>query len=772
MAAELPFVGRLTERAGFSKRLKEGRGGTILLVGEEGIGKSRLLRVWMDEAAAAGRQVGFGPCTALGQPPAFYPWRLAIRQYSAVAGLPTDALPQPFGQAPAGDLLALAEALMTFFTAGPDALIALDDLHWADASSLELLSCMTALPDKGAPLVVASLRPSPAVAQLVRIGAEYIPLGPLNEREVAQLAERAGKPGAAPAVYARAGGIPLYTIDLLVDGKPRLPQLPAAATELLQAAALLGEHFDASTAGQLAEMPEVALVGALEDAVSAGVVKEEGEGFRFALPLWREAMLESMLGLKRRMLHRRAAGIASQVQEAGDRAMREGERARAARLYGQALELLEPADARRPELLLLTGAACLATDPGLATAHLDEACRTQDPVVAALARYQLALHLPGRAARRGPRLMDEAHRELSALRHDRRLASLWELITGRPPHAVGAPDGLAQAYLWSGRPTEAEAIILSAMADGGESCRGAGDQWVLAEAALLRGDLAAAFEGYRRSVGEALERRDYLLAAQRAAHLHEEFLRNCADRKEEARELKAWAAELTGLAQERAGSTVDPWAPHRAEWQVWQDVEQGKVEQAQRRLKELLAPVRPGGAPHYGDYGRKLRLMIGMARVLRAAGDLEGATAWLSTVDQWLAGPRPSALYQAYSQLEWAELHRVAGDPEAARQAAERALEAGQRFGSTTGLVQPALALLAGSAPRPRRRSDQPLTRREAEVVRLVAQGLTDREVGARLFLSPRTIDGHLRNVFTKLGVQSRAALAAWAARSGMFEDP
>jgi DNA-binding CsgD family transcriptional regulator len=52
------------------------------------------------------------------------------------------------------------------------------------------------------------------------------------------------------------------------------------------------------------------------------------------------------------------------------------------------------------------------------------------------------------------------------------------------------------------------------------------------------------------------------------------------------------------------------------------------------------------------------------------------------------------------------------------------------------------------------------LTAQELQVARLVGEGLSTREVAARLFLSPRTIDFHLRNVFTKLGVRSRAELA------------
>jgi DNA-binding CsgD family transcriptional regulator/tetratricopeptide (TPR) repeat protein len=60
------------------------------------------------------------------------------------------------------------------------------------------------------------------------------------------------------------------------------------------------------------------------------------------------------------------------------------------------------------------------------------------------------------------------------------------------------------------------------------------------------------------------------------------------------------------------------------------------------------------------------------------------------------------------------------------------------------------------------------LTRREREIVYLVAQGLTDKEIAGRLFISPRTVDGHLRNIFNKVGVNNRAALAAFAARHGL----
>jgi DNA-binding NarL/FixJ family response regulator len=55
------------------------------------------------------------------------------------------------------------------------------------------------------------------------------------------------------------------------------------------------------------------------------------------------------------------------------------------------------------------------------------------------------------------------------------------------------------------------------------------------------------------------------------------------------------------------------------------------------------------------------------------------------------------------------------------------------------------------------------LTEREVEVLRLVAQGLTDAQVAERLVISPRTVNGHLRSIYSKLGVSSRTAATHFA---------
>jgi predicted ATPase/DNA-binding CsgD family transcriptional regulator len=60
------------------------------------------------------------------------------------------------------------------------------------------------------------------------------------------------------------------------------------------------------------------------------------------------------------------------------------------------------------------------------------------------------------------------------------------------------------------------------------------------------------------------------------------------------------------------------------------------------------------------------------------------------------------------------------------------------------------------------------LTAREAEVLRLLAQGLSDREIGEALFISPRTVHGHVTHLLAKLGLESRTAAAAYAVRRGL----
>ena len=96
-----------------------------------------------------------------------------------------------------------------------------------------------------------------------------------------------------------------------------------------------------------------------------------------------------------------------------------------------------------------------------------------------------------------------------------------------------------------------------------------------------------------------------------------------------------------------------------------------------------------------------------------------------------------------------ADAHRRAGDQRAANASltASRLLAARCEGASTPGLLSTASLV--------------PLTSREREIGTLAAAGVASREIAARLFLSKRTVDNHLQNVYAKLGVRSRAELAA-----------
>jgi DNA-binding NarL/FixJ family response regulator len=62
-----------------------------------------------------------------------------------------------------------------------------------------------------------------------------------------------------------------------------------------------------------------------------------------------------------------------------------------------------------------------------------------------------------------------------------------------------------------------------------------------------------------------------------------------------------------------------------------------------------------------------------------------------------------------------------------------------------------------------------PLTAREAEVVRLVSRGMTNKAIASELGISPRTVEGHLNHVFEKLGTNSRTELAHYSLASTVF---
>ena len=118
-----------------------------------------------------------------------------------------------------------------------------------------------------------------------------------------------------------------------------------------------------------------------------------------------------------------------------------------------------------------------------------------------------------------------------------------------------------------------------------------------------------------------------------------------------------------------------------------------------------------------------------------------------------LAMPYEAARTRVQTGLACREL----GDSDSAAMEFDSAEEAFRRLGAKPDMDR--LAELVGTAPR----AAGGLTERECEVLRLVAAGKTNREIGASLTLSEHTIARHLQNIFAKLGLSSRAAATAYA---------
>jgi ATP/maltotriose-dependent transcriptional regulator MalT len=161
----------------------------------------------------------------------------------------------------------------------------------------------------------------------------------------------------------------------------------------------------------------------------------------------------------------------------------------------------------------------------------------------------------------------------------------------------------------------------------------------------------------------------------------------------------------------------------------------------------------------------------------QAAGDSAAARRHLEDAEAMArsAGMRPElALTLVQRGLLGRAGHRGGTTQPAA---ADDWLSAGLRLCATLGMQELGRRLLNPNPPQPARRSRRGdgmapdiagLSERELDVLRLVAQGRTNREIAGALVLSEKTVARHLTNIFAKTGVENRAGAAAFALRHGL----
>jgi DNA-binding NarL/FixJ family response regulator len=154
--------------------------------------------------------------------------------------------------------------------------------------------------------------------------------------------------------------------------------------------------------------------------------------------------------------------------------------------------------------------------------------------------------------------------------------------------------------------------------------------------------------------------------------------------------------------------------------------------------------------------------------MLEVEGDPVAALACYRAALADPVGYRP-AFMVADAEQGMARCLLLTGQLEEARQHAERALRALARWPGWRADQAAALVRRVTQSPAA---AEGALTTREREVAALLAGGLTNGQIAQRLYISTKTASVHVSNILAKLGMSSRAEVAAWAAREGLAQLP
>lgn len=349
-------------------RAAEGHPTGVLMAGDAGVGKSRMVAETMERAASAGYAVLTGRCLDSSAALPYLPFTEIVGQLVAASpeqlgahpelqrllpGRPTDGdatrEDRELGQLRVFD--AMLSALQSF-TADSPALLVVEDLHWADRSSRDLLVFLLSRLTAQRVVVLATYRSDdlhrrhplrPVLSELVRLPAvERLDLAPLDSAHTLDLVRKLADGSLSESMLRRAaersegnaffaeelvsassGGLPYGLAEVLMA---RVEALPASTQQVLRLAAVAGRRVVHAQLAAVSGLPDDELELALRDAVAhhvlvadTGSAAEDAYMFRHAL--LREAIYNELLPGERSRLHARYATlIAEEGEAAGDSA--------------------------------------------------------------------------------------------------------------------------------------------------------------------------------------------------------------------------------------------------------------------------------------------------------------------------------------------------------------------------------------------------------------------------------------------------------------------
>ena len=359
------LVGRQQELEAISAKLTAvhtGRGGTLFLSGEPGIGKSALARQLAEQADDLSLSVYWGFCWEAGGAPAYWPWTQSLRS------LVSDRTVEPEQLAKLGQLLPesagedtqpelqpdqarfqLLEATRTLLdeiTRKQPVVLVVEDLHAADTDSLPLLQYLARHAGTMPLLLVGTYRElearqSPTTDPLWQAtrDAQVLQLSRLDEDSVREFLE-SGSGGHADSERVRdlfntTEGNPLFLNELVglleQTGDEKLPEtvqqvirqqielLPEATASALAEAAVLGREFFVAALSALRNQDDAATERELEAALATGLIHTVQPGrYRFSHVLHRDVLYQGLGTTRRQELHVRFARYIRQLIDAGD----------------------------------------------------------------------------------------------------------------------------------------------------------------------------------------------------------------------------------------------------------------------------------------------------------------------------------------------------------------------------------------------------------------------------------------------------------------------
>jgi class 3 adenylate cyclase/tetratricopeptide (TPR) repeat protein len=417
-------IGRDRELGSLQDQLLEavsGRGRALLLSGEAGLGKSALLRRFVEHARSLGARVLQGECTEIEARRPFGPFIDAF--VSGDLPLPPGLAQGGPGALPIAEVeryrvhLAFAERLADIARDRPVVMI-VEDLHWADEATNELVLYLARKLRETRVLLLVTYRSDelhrlhPLNHVLAELGrgrlADDVRLKRLTLEEVGEVIKAALGLAGAPsaefrrALFERTEGNPFFVEEILRalvekgeleyhDGawhrtkavaelsipasvrdavQQRLLGLEPRARKAIQVAAVIGLRFDFEILGAVSGLDEAALLDVIKAAIDAQLVREEtdadgNETYAFRHALSREAVLAELLQRERRLLHR-------SVGEAIERAPGSANEARAEELAYHFDEARDTVRAYRYHALAAARSVRMAAPAG-AIRHLERA---------------------------------------------------------------------------------------------------------------------------------------------------------------------------------------------------------------------------------------------------------------------------------------------------------------------------------------------------------------------------------------------------------------